>query len=356
MAVKKSVGTLMIITRGLTAGGMERTSVNVASYFHSKGYNVIYFTLFNFPHFFKLHDDIEIIEPKFDREKHNKFIYALKLIPSIRKVIREQNVNFVLGIGEYFNPFTIVATMGLRCKVFVSDRLSPDIKLGLVDVFKKLSYPFADGAISQTNYAAKRLKENTKIRNITVIPNPLNPIHKLQVPLKNQIVTVGRLNPEKGHKYLIEAFSQIENKDWKLMLIGDGVERIILEKQVEELQLTDRVVFRGELRDFSLELSESQIFVLPSLSEGFPNALIEAMSVPLACISSNCVAGPSDIIVNGENGILVEPKNIEQLKNQINVLIGDSELRNKLQNNAINIVKDLNFESIANKYFEFITN
>ena len=345
----------MIITRGLTAGGMERTSVNVASYFHSKGYKVIYFTLFNFPHFFKLHEDIKIIEPKFDREKNNKFFYALKLIPSIRKVIKEQNVNYVLGIGEYFNPFTIFATFGLSCKVFVSDRLSPDIKLGLVDVLKKMTYPFADGAISQTNYAAKRLKENTKIKNITVIPNPLNPILRIEVPVKNQIVTVGRLNPEKGHKFLIEAFSKIENKDWKLMLIGDGVERNNLEKQVEELQLTDRVVFRGELRDFSLELSESQIFVLPSLSEGFPNALIEAMSVPLACISSDCVAGPSDIIENGLNGILVEPRNTNDLTKKLDMLISDFELRNKLKNNAFKIVDDLNFETIANKYFEFIT-
>ena len=53
-------------------------------------------------------------------------------------------------------------------------------------------------------------------------------------------------------------------------------------------------------------MGESEIFVLPSFYEGFPNALIEAMSVPLACISSDCVAGPGDIIEDGVNGLLVE--------------------------------------------------
>ncbi len=345
----------MIVTRGLTAGGMERTSVNLATYFLSRNYRVVYFTLFRTPHFFTLDSEIEIVEPAIDRERYNKFMYAFKLIPTIRKIIKARKIDYVLGIGEYFNPFVLLATFGLSCKVFVSDRLSPDIKLGLVDIFKKISYPFADGAISQTQYAAKKLKLNTKLKNVIVIPNPLKPITKVEVPIKKQIVSVGRLNREKGHRILIEAFAKIDNKDWILMLIGDGVERNNLEELVGILNINNRVIFAGELADFSKELSESQIFVLPSLSEGFPNALIEAMSVPLACISSDCIAGPSDIIRDGFNGVLVKPNNVDALTSKINALIDDEVLRNQLKDNAFRIIQDLEFNSIAQRYLDFIT-
>lgn len=345
----------MIVTRGLTAGGMERTSVNLAGYFHSMNYRVVYFTLFKTPHFFKLDPAIEIVEPSINRESYNKFIYALKLIPTLRRIIKAKKIDYVLGIGEYFNPFTIFATFGLGCSVFVSDRLSPDIKLGLVDIFKKISYPFATGAISQTQYAATKLGANTYLKNIVVIPNPLKPIPKVAVPLKTQIVSVGRLNPEKGHRILIEAFSKIESKDWNLMIIGDGVERNNLQELVGNLNISDRVKFTGELVDFSKELAESQIFILPSLSEGFPNALIEAMSVPLACISSDCVAGPSDIIEDGVNGILVNPNDVEALTLKIDALINDEALRIKLTNNAYRIIENLEFGLIAKRYLDFIT-
>ena len=346
----------MIVTRGLTAGGMEKTSVNLAEYFNSMKCKVIYFTLFKNPHFFKLDDKIEIIESSIDRENHNKYVYAFKLIPQIRKAIKDYNVDIVLGIGEYFNPFTIVSTFGLGCKVFVSDRLSPTIKLGIVDIFKKIAYPFANGAISQTQFAAKKLIESTRLKNIKVIPNPLKPVKRMDIAVKKQIITVGRLNPEKGHKILMESFAKIENKDWILTLVGDGIERNKLEELAIKLGISERVNFAGELVDFSRELSESQIFVLPSLSEGFPNALIEAMSVPLACISSDCVAGPSDIIEHGVNGILVKPNNIDELTLKIDELINNEELRIKLKNNAFQIIEDLEFNLIANRYLEFITN
>lgn len=353
--MKENKKTILIVTRGLTAGGMERTSVNLASYFHSKNYHVVYFTLFKTPHFFKLDSEIEIVEPAINRESYNKFVYAFKLIPTLRRIIKSRKIDYVLGIGEYFNPFVLFATFGLSCKVFVSDRLSPDIKLGLVDKFKKISYPFADGAISQTQYAAKKLSENTKLKNIIVIPNPLKPINKVDVPLKKQIISVGRLNPEKGHRVLIEAFAKIENRDWNLILIGDGVERKNLEQQITSLNISNRVVLKGELTDFGKELSESQIFILPSLSEGFPNALIEAMSLPLACISSDCVAGPSDIIKDGFNGVLVKPNDVEALTSKIDALINDEVLRNKLKDNAYKIIEDLEFNAIAQRYLDFIT-
>jgi len=143
--------------------------------------------------------------------------------------------------------------------------------------------------------------------------------------------------------------------DWSLHIVGDGIERKKLEKETEILGIEDRVVFYGHLKDFSRILSESEIFVLPSLYEGFPNALVEAMSVPLACISSDCVAGPKDIITNGINGILVPQSDSTALAKSLQILIKDKALRDCLSKNAYKIREELNFEKIAGRYLDFIT-
>ena len=101
-------------------------------------------------------------------------------------------------------------------------------------------------------------------------------------------------------------------------------------------------------------MSEAEIFVLPSLSEGFPNALIEAMSVPLACISTNCVAGPSDIIINNYNGLLINVADSDDLVNKLDVLISDDKLRKYLATNAYSIRSELKFENIAERYLMFM--
>lgn len=98
---------------------------------------------------------------------------------------------------------------------------------------------------------------------------------------------MGRLEKVKGHEYLIKAFAKIEDQDWELSIVGDGSERPYLENLTKVLNIDNKVIFHGHLRDFRKQLSEAKIFVLPSLSEGFPNALIEAMSLPLPCISTD---------------------------------------------------------------------
>ena len=127
-----------------------------------------------------------------------------------------------------------------------------------------------------------------------------------------------------------------------------------LKATADTLGITDRVHFEGRKEDFAKDLSESEIFVLPSLSEGYPNALIEAMSVPLPCISSDCVAGPSDIIKNGINGILVEPGNADAMAKAMTLLIENKDLRDNLAKEAYKIREELATEKIAQKYLDYV--
>ena len=348
---------ILIINNGLSGGGIERASTTLANYYKEQGHNITVLALYPSDHFYKLHEEVKFIEPSFTREYNNKIIYLIKMILFVRKQIKQISPDTILSFGEWTNPFVILANIGLKTPLYLSDRMSPELKLPYYnEVLKKNLYKKANGIIAQTNYARDQIYNRTKADNIIVIPNPVNVIERKNIEEKNIIVTVGRLSPEKGHKFLIDAFSRIDNKSWLLSIIGDGPEYSKLVNLVNERGISDRVIFHGYQKDFSKELSEAKIFVLPSLQEGFPNALLEAMSIPLACISTKYMNGDSEIIENGVNGLLVEPSNSKQLCEAMNKLIENVNLRNNIADKAFEVRDKFNINVIAEKYIQFIVN
>ena len=174
----------------------------------------------------------------------------------------------------------------------------------------KLLHKRVNGIIAQTSYAADFYRKAYSCP-IEIIPNFLREIKEYKHEQINQIISVGRCSSEKGQHYLIEAFSKINNTTWQLAIVGDGPCLKELKALAIKLGIYDRVIFTGFREDVDFYLSQSKIFALTSLIEGFPNALIEAMATPLAPVSFNCNAGPSEIIEHGKNGFLVEVGNIE---------------------------------------------
>lgn len=346
---------ISFIGGGLKGGGQERALTSLANYFARLGHQVSIINLFRTEQFYELEQNIKVIWPNTDRSKHQRLIYALLILPYLRRAIKSIKPMVLLSYGEWFNPFVILSTRLLGIPLYVFDRMGPEMKLDpLIEIARKALYRFADGIVVQTNIASRIVAEKTGAKNIIVIPNPVNTIETDTSVKKNQIVTIGRLSREKGHIVLIQAFSNLRQKNWSLHIIGDGPERSNLEAAVLSLGIADRVLFYGHIKDFAKILGESEIFVLPSLYEGFPNALIEAMSVPLSCISSDCIAGPGEIIEDGVNGLLVEPGNVVALADALNRLVESPELREVLASEAYKIRETLAFDKIARQYADFI--
>lgn len=346
---------ILIINNGLAGGGIERASVSLANFFLLSGYKVSVLALYKSEKFFKLEDKIFFAEPNFSREKINKHIYLIKMILFTRKKVNTLKPDTILSFGEWTNPFVVLSVLGLNFPLFLSDRMSPLAKLPpFSEYLRKKLYCKATGIIAQSNFAKAILQEKTKSNNVHVIYNPVNVIEKVECKSKNRIVTVGRLEEVKGHKFLIQAFAKINHKEWELSIVGDGSLKNELIMLVESLGIKNRVIFHGQLTDFRIQLSEAQIFVLPSLKEGFPNSLIEAMSVPLACIASDTFNGHHEIVEHSVNGLLVQPGDVNQLAFSINKLIEDVNLRNSIKQNAYKVRIDLNFEKIAKQYLDII--
>jgi GalNAc-alpha-(1->4)-GalNAc-alpha-(1->3)-diNAcBac-PP-undecaprenol alpha-1,4-N-acetyl-D-galactosaminyltransferase len=348
---------LLIINNGLAAGGIERASVSIANYFASIGFRISVIALYQSEKIFKLNEGISFHEPKFSRQNLNKYYYLFKLMLFIRKTTYKINPDSILSFSEWTNSFVVVSLLASKYPVFVTDRMSPLAKLPFItELLRSLFYKKASGIIAQSNFAKQVLEKKTNANNILVIYNPVNVIYRVECISKNRIVSVGRLEEVKGHKYLIQAFAMIDKLDWELSIVGEGSQRINLYNLACSLGIENRVIFHGHLDNFDLQLSESKIFVLPSLKEGFPNSLIEAMSLPLPCIASDTFNGKNEIITHGENGLLVEPGNVNELVKAMNMLINNEVMRNKLAFNAFKIRDKLKFETIANQYLQFVLN
>lgn len=154
------------------------------------------------------------------------------------------------------------------------------------------------------------------------------------------VLWIGRFVPEKGLLNLLEALKLMSSqgimtKNVRVMLIGEGPMVPEVRKFVGKLGLEDYVQLRGSIRhsDVPVHMNKASIFVLPSLKEGMPFVLLEAMACGKAVVCSD-ISGINDVVVNNDNGILVPAKNPRALSDAISSLLNDSELRRKLGVNA----------------------
>lgn len=160
----------------------------------------------------------------------------------------------------------------------------------------------------------------------------------------------------KGFDVRIAAFAKTNHSNWKLVIAGNqGPHTKELYELVERLGITDRVEFLGAVKEIDKVFSQAKIFVLPSRSEGFPNALIEAMANGVASISFDINAGPSDIISDQKNGILVPDGDIKELTNKIKFLINNETERLRISEEGMKIKDSLSVEKIGDIFYDFIT-
>jgi glycosyltransferase involved in cell wall biosynthesis len=169
---------------------------------------------------------------------------------------------------------------------------------------------------------------------LSVVPNAVDleqftPLgHANRENDKVRVGFVGRLLSNKGPQFLLEAAAQAvkECPNLEFFLVGEGPLRNYLDQQVNRLGLNDHLHFLGIIPDVAEFLRQCDVFVRPSLTEGMPLTVLEAMATGVPTIASR-VGGTPEIIIDGENGFLIEPKNICQLRDCLVRLATDEELR-----------------------------
>ncbi len=351
---------ICIISPSLKIGGIERALSVLANYFVSQSYKVVFISCLSGDKFYQLDERITFVEPDFKRTGSypNKILFYPRIMQFIRKYVKAVNPDAVLAFGDWFSPLVLFALYGTQFPVFISDRTSPDYKFKKTIQFaKKWLYPQSAGFIAQTSRAAEYKKHQFGGKlNIQVIPNAIRDVKLIDVERENIILYVGRFAWEKGPERLIRAYYSLPEKHgWKLQLAGSGPLLIPMQKLVNELGLEEYVSFPGKTENVDLLFAKAKIFVLPSILEGYPNALCEAMAAGLPCICFDSIPTES-FMIDGYNGLIVKADNIGLLSKTIYSLINDETLRLRLGNNAMKIRGQLNTDQIGPQVLEFMFN
>jgi glycosyltransferase involved in cell wall biosynthesis len=195
-------------------------------------------------------------------------------------------------------------------------------------------------------------------KNVLRIPNPavFNPLSTSKLNNKN-VIAVGRLSPQKGYDMLIDAWSKVCQiyPDWKLEIYGDGELKDVLSKKISDSWMDNCVKLCGVVSDIQDKYLESSIFVLSSLYEGLPMAMIEAMTCGLPIVAFDCEYGPRELVTNEYNGFLVEPQDVNSLADKIIQLIDNADLRTTFGGNSIQKSKELAVDKIMNEWIALFT-
>lgn len=278
-------------------------------------------------------------------------------IIALRNRIKAIKPDIIISFIDQTNVLTIIAAAFLGIPVIVTEHVnrkhySPGI---FWEILRNTLYPFTDSMVAVSNGVLESFPKYMQ-RNATVIPNPIN-IKKIDktknIGTRKKIIGMGRLTYQKGFDILIRAFDMIKEKhsDWDLEIYGEGPLRNQLENIIADLKLTGRVKLPGLVTNPAEKLSAADIFVLSSRFEGFGIVIIEAMACGLPVISFDCPSGPSEIINNGVDGILVPPDDMETLSEKMDELITDKNKREKLAYNASKSAKRYEIGEIA-KYWD----
>lgn len=329
-------------------GGTEIASYNIAKYLAKKGHEIHVITSFDasLPQI-EIKDRFHIHRINFNTLRYIGFIhFRILIFLKLREI--DPDLVHIQGVTMTIPGF--LSKIFLKKPYIVWGRGSDIYKSSkFMKLISKTLLKNADAMIALT----KTMKDAMlKIYQgaIYVIPNgiDLEKFKDISVEInhndKNKtIIFVGTLRPVKGIFYLIEAMRIIKNEycEAQLLIVGDGVDRDKLRAIVKELNLGDSVSFVGQISNQEIPkyMAKSDIFVLPSLSEGFPNVILEAMAAGLPIIAST-VGGIPDFIQNGVHGFLVEPMNSEELAEKISILLNNKDIREKMSiNNKIEVQK-----------------
>lgn len=353
-------------------GGAERVISILSNKFVEEN-EVILLTTMNTKEEYEFNKKIK----RYHLDKKN-YLYANKIIKKIVKlspkrlikmykiVVNERPDIIISFLPEPSFRIMLLKKISKKVKkipVIISIRNDPTIeyKNKILKSIMKFLYKDVNGMVFQTQKAKNYFDNIIKTSNKIIIPNPIDEKFfiksKEDVEKENIIISVGRLEKQKNHKILIDAFYNANkiNDSFILNIYGSGSLESKLKKQIKELKLEDKVFLKGDVKSIEEELNKAKIFVLTSNYEGMPNSLMEAMTIGLPCISTNCpCGGPRELIKNNYNGILIDVGDTKALEEKMKEVLLNKEFAEKLSNNAKQSMEKYHPKIINKMWYDYM--
>lgn len=359
----------------LNYGGLEKQVTTLANEL-SKSYDVelvVLYDLLNGKSFYELNDNINVkfvlsygpIRIKELKEMLKKF-KIIKFFKSLAKDIKLIFTKYC-GVKKIVNNLKTDAVISSRIEfskqIKRRDILTISQEHSYIDTpgyikkvkksFKNIKYLVVMTDKARENYK-KWLNGNNTYTEVIKISNAVNSTNKKAALDSNQIISVGRLEDVKDFETLIRVFSMClgKNNDLRLEIVGDGSKKEELINLCKNLNILNYVHFTGKLdsQQVETEMLKSSLFVLTSKSESFSLVLVEASALGIPCISFDIDVGPREIITDSENGFIIKDRNEELMKDKILEVMDNSDIRNKIGNNAKINAERYYIENVVNEW------
>jgi GalNAc-alpha-(1->4)-GalNAc-alpha-(1->3)-diNAcBac-PP-undecaprenol alpha-1,4-N-acetyl-D-galactosaminyltransferase len=372
-----------IVVSTLTAGGAERAAVNMANHWASvpgwrptilttsqRGRPVAYDLDPRVIHrdigWSRLPNDDEMDEQSVraitdaidaGNPVNDVLLASIILLTLIRRAVIMTRPDAVISLIDVMNVRVLAATEGLPIRRFVSERCDPwHTSIGVFEPLRQRIYRRADGVIAQTaeaaSYFAQFGAKCHAIPNIVVAPPPGEPLPRA----KRTVIALARLVAFKRLNLLIRAFAHIADRypHWQLDIWGEGPQRAFLESVIEKVDGDGRIRLRGHARDVYAVLRGADLFAMTSTTEGFPNALCEAMACGVPAVVIDSGAGVRGIVRHGIDGMLVDAGSPEEFAGALERLMSDDAERSRLAASAPEIVERFSAEKVMRRWEEVL--
>ena len=372
----KGVKRVLFVIPSLAGGGAERVILHILKYIDRSRFE---------PHLavFEKHGELVSEVPydiQVEKLKERRSLYGLQWLVVIFKLtglLKKRKIDAVVSFMWYTNLVVLIARILSRVSVgvVVSERygLSVSFEGKIAELLRRLIirffYPGANAVIVNSMEMGNQISQMVHMPKgkIITIYNPVDLARIAQLKEESAehpwfresfptVIGIGRLTRQKGFDYLIRAIRILKDNgiECRLALLGKGSEEENLKRLASELGVSDRVLFAGFQQNPYKYLARSTVFALSSLYEGFPNVLLEALSLGIPSVATRCPTGPEELIADGINGLLVPPADERALAEAIKRLLLDEDLRKRLSDAGKKRAEDFGVEKIIKQYEEVI--
>ncbi len=356
---------IALLVPDLALGGGQRVALNTAQLLAER-YDV---TLVIFTDDEKLFNtDIRVINLKCTKKSSvlGKIQTIYKRVKRYKKLLKKEKFDITISFLESAN---LCAFLSDRKNSILTQHTKPELLARFDQIVLQYLFRFSHHIIAVSAGLKDTLETSLKLKHVSVINNPIdipevqalanidNAAINAKQPKRKFIVAVGRLVEVKRYDLMMDVFCKTTaSNDYDLVIIGDGEDYNKLQKHIEHLPAAcaDKIHLIGGMENPFPIIKEAELILLTSRIEAFPMVLLEALALEVPIVSYNCPAGLKDIVLNNQNGLLIENNDFDGLVNAIDKVLSNHELRQTLKNNTLKSVQRFSPESILNnweKYF-----